>query len=127
MRKWAMTGVVTLAITAATAAGARAQERLRPVSIGQFAWTAGHDPVKCDLAAEFATGALLGPPHAGRRADGSMRRLRDGSDISIEELENGIRRQPADRMGSAAALDALSSVGGQQVVGNFTRVADHER
>ena len=120
MRKWAMTGVVTLAITAATAAGARAQERLRPVSLGQFAWTAGHDPVKCDLAADFATGALLGPPHAGRRADGSMRRLRDGSDLSIEELENGIRRQPA-------ALDALSSVGGQQVVGNFTRVADHER
>ena len=123
----ARTGVVTLAVAVAAVASAGAQERMKPPSIGTFAWTVCHEPVQCDLAAEFATGALLGPVREARRSDSASRRLRDAADISIEDWDNGIRRQATDRFGSAAALGALSSVGGQQVTGRLTRDSDHER
>jgi len=121
------TGVVSLAVAVAAVTSAAAQGGMRPASIGAFGWMIGHEPVRCDLASEFATGALLGTARSGRRSADARRRFRDGADISIEDWDNGIRRQPTDRLGSAAALGALSSVGGQQVTGTFTRALDHER
>ena len=127
MRNWAKTGAVILAATVATATGARAEERARPASLARFAWTAGHEPVRCDLSREFATGALLAPVRVSLRPNAASHRVRDNGDISIDDLQNGFRKQAADRLGSAAALGALSSLGGQQVAGAFTRADDHER
>ena len=125
--KWdgAKTGVMILAVTVAAVTADGAQERMRPARIGTFGWTAGHEPVRCDLAGEFATASL--PVRGARRSDDARHRVRDGADISIEDWNNGVRRQSADRLGSGAALGVLSTVGGQQVTGTFTRALDHER
>ena len=126
-RDWAKIGVVTLAVTVATVTGAGAQERMRPASIGAFGWTFARPPLKCDLTAEFATGALLGPMRGARRAEDARHRLGDTADIPIEEWNNGFQKQSADRMGSVTAFDALSLFGGQQANGRIPRVSDHER
>ena len=123
----ARTGVMALAVTVATVAGAGAHEATTSASIGMLRWTVGHQPVKCGLAAEVAPGPRLAPVRAVRRSDDARHRVRDTGDISIDDWNNGIRSQSADRFGSAAALGALSSVGGQQVTGTFTRVGDHDR
>src|ERR1051325_3918213 len=77
------TGVVSLAVAVAAVTSAAAQGGMRPASIGAFGWMIGHEPVRCDLASEFATGALLGTARSGRRSADARRRFRDGADISI--------------------------------------------